>query len=177
MICQPVGRVGLRRVWAMTAVAQSPKLAAAKSEGKTMNKVAAGAAALGLLLLAGAARGEPLRAGHPLIGTWKLDLPDQKCQETYRIQADGTMRIRSAEEEAESVLVISDQPSAQGFYKWVDKVTQDNGKKDCSGEATQVGRETTNYIRLHPSGDLFLMCEKEDINTCMGPLVRQKDGG
>ena len=128
------------------------------------------------LLYAARSQADPLRADHPLIGAWKLELPNLHCQETYRIRKEGTISVTSAEEVAESEFVISDKPSAKGFYKWVDKVVKDNGKKDCAGELTQIGHESTNYILLHPTGNMFLLCEKEDANTCVGPLVRQKGG-
>src|SRR5438093_3984279 len=89
----------------------------------------------------------PLRAGHPLIGTWKITFPDGSCEETYLIRPNGTMFITSAEEVAESKFELSDKPSEKGFYKWDDTITKDNGKKDCSGEVTPVGHAATNYIR------------------------------
>ena len=36
----------------------------------------------------------------------------------------------------------------------------------------EVGHVATNYLFLHPSGNMFLVCEEENINTCIGPLVR-----
>jgi hypothetical protein len=119
----------------------------------------------------------PLRADHPLIGTWKVTFPDGTCEETYLVRPNGTTFVTSAEEVAESKFELSDKPSEKGFYKWVDTITKDNGKKDCSGEVTQVGHAVTNYIRLHPSGEMCLLCEKEDIDTCIGPFVRVKGTG
>lgn len=115
---------------------------------------------------------DKLRADHPILGTWKITLPDVKCDEVYRFRADGTAFITSAEEIAESEFEIAAKPSAAGYYKWVDKIVKDNGKKDCSGQITSPGEAATNYLRFHQSGDMFLMCEKEDINTCIGPFVR-----
>src|SRR5262245_37165694 len=93
-----------------------------------------------LLLAGGTAHADPLRADHPLIGSWKMEIPKPKCTETYRIRKDGTALITSADEIAETTFTISDKPSAKGFYKWVDRVVKDNGKKDCSGATTQVGQ-------------------------------------
>lgn len=118
----------------------------------------------------------PLRADHPLIGTWKITLPDGSCYEVYRFRANGTTLVTSADEVAESEFEISDRPSAHGFYKWVDKIVKDNGKKDCSGEIMEVGHVATNYIRFHPSGNMFLMCEREETDTCIGPFMRVKGG-
>ncbi len=43
------------------------------------------------------------------------------------------------------------------------------------GEVMQIGHEATNFIIFHQTGDQFLMCEAEDINTCIGPFIRVKD--
>ena len=141
-----------------------------------MRTVVFAIAATFLICLGGFAQADSLRADHPFIGTWKLTLPDGSCYEIYRIRANGTTLVTSADEVGESEFEISDQPSEKGFYKWVDKIVKDNGKKDCAGETMEVGHVATNYIRFHPSGDMFLMCQKEDINTCIGPLVRVKGG-
>ena len=50
---------------------------------------------------------------------------------------------------------------SSGFYKWTDKLVKDNGKKDCSGEITEVGQTATNYVQFHPSGNIFIMCADE----------------
>jgi hypothetical protein len=117
----------------------------------------------------------PLDAGHPIIGHWKIALGDGRCSEAYRIRADGTMHVTSADEVADSQFEITAQPSAKGFYKWSDRVTQDNGGKDCSGEVTQVGHESTYFVVFNPDEDVFLMCQAEDISTCFGPFVRQPE--
>ena len=41
-------------------------------------------------------------ADHPILGIWKLSLPDLGCLETYRFRADGTTLVTSAEEVSES---------------------------------------------------------------------------
>jgi hypothetical protein len=125
-------------------------------------------------LVVAAAHAEPLRADHPMIGTWQITLPDGSCHEIYRIRSDGTSIVTSGEEISESIFMISDKPSSKGFYKWVDTIKKDNGKKDCLGEITQVGQQATNYILLHPSGDGFLICQEENVDTCVGPFLRLK---
>lgn len=139
-----------------------------------MRRLAATGALIVLSLATPTAFAEELRPDHPIIGTWKITLPDNSCHEIYRVRANGTSVVTSADEVAESTFDISDQPSPKGFYKWVDKITKDNGQKDCSGEVMEIGHEATNFITFHPSGNMFLMCEKEDLNTCIGPFVRQK---
>jgi hypothetical protein len=125
-------------------------------------------------LVASATAAAPLRPDHPLVGLWRLPYPGTACAEIYRIQADGTMLVTSAEEEAESEFTMSDQPSENGFYKWVDRNVRDNGGKDCGGKVTAPGAELTRYVLLHPAGKVFVMCEDEDeeLNTCIGPFIR-----
>ena len=116
----------------------------------------------------------PLPKDHPLIGTWRIDVPNTNCFELYTVNQDGTTNVTSGEQKAESEFEMSSKPSPKGFYKWVDKITKDNGKKDCMGEVMSVGHVATNYITVHSSGKMFLMCEKEDVNTCIGPFKRQQ---
>ncbi|MET0349295.1 MAG: hypothetical protein ABW067_05880, partial [Rhizobacter sp.] len=119
-----------------------------------------------------------LRPDHPLVGLWRLPYPNSACHEIYRIQANGTTLVTSAEEEAESEFTMSDQPSENGFYKWVDRNIRDNGGKDCGGKVTEAGAELTRYVLLHPAGKVFVMCEDEDeeLNTCIGPFIRIEEG-
>lgn len=118
----------------------------------------------------------PLPEGHPLIGSWRVEVPGTQCHEVYTIKANGTMSVTSAAQAAESQFQISSQPSAKGFYKWVDKITQDNGKPDCMGSLMQVGHVATNFILLHPSGKAFVLCQQEDLSACLGPFMRVGEG-
>lgn len=127
-----------------------------------------------VLFIGVSASAQSLRADHPFIGTWKFTLPDNSCFEIYRIHANGTTLVTSAEDVGESEFTISDQASPKGFYKWVDKIIKDNGKKDCGGETMVIGDVATKYIRFRPDGGMFVMCDAEDLNTCIGPFVRAK---
>jgi hypothetical protein len=131
------------------------------------------------LILASTAQAEefsrsPLPENHPLLGTWRIELPDMKCFEEYELRADGTKLSMSGQERNESEFMISVVPSAQGFYKWTDKITKNNGKPDCSGSNTQLGHIAVNYVRIHPSGTRFLLCEAEDIKSCYAEFQRKK---
>lgn len=128
-------------------------------------------AGLFLLSALNAAAAAP-RADHPILGIWKLSLPDLGCSETYRFRADGTTLVTSAEEVSESEYRIPAKPSAKGFYRLEDRIVKDNGKKDCAGAIMKVGTTATNFIRFHPSGALFLMCTDETMTTCIGPFER-----
>jgi len=111
-------------------------------------------------------------ADHPILGIWKLSLPDLGCSETYRFRGDGTTLVTSAQEVSESEYRIPDKPSAKGFYRLEDRIVKDNGKKDCAGAIMKPGTTATNYIRFHPSNAIFLMCADETMNTCIGPFER-----
>jgi hypothetical protein len=111
-------------------------------------------------------------SNHPILGIWRLSLPQVGCAETYHFRGDGTSLVTSAEEVSESEYQIPPRPSAKGFYKLDDRIVRDNGKKDCAGEITRVGTRATNYVRFHPSGALFLMCADESMQTCIGPFER-----
>lgn len=130
----------------------------------------------GGLLCAGIATGASAPAGpsatHPLLGIWMLSIPQLACSETYHFRGDGTTLVRSAAEISESEFTVAEQPSAKGFYKYDDRVIKDNGKQDCAGEVMQPGSRTTNYIRFHPSGARFVMCQDETMETCIGPFER-----
>jgi hypothetical protein len=115
-----------------------------------------------------------LPANHPLVGTWRIELPEQKCFEEYEVRADGIKLSRSAEERNESVHSISLVPSSNGFYKWVDKIVKNNGKPDCSGSVGSSGHVAVHFIRLHPSGQRMLLCESEDMKTCYAEFSRKQ---
>ena len=80
----------------------------------------------------------PLADGHPLLGVWRVDLPELKCFEEYEVRADGTKLSMSGQERNESEFVISRVPSEKGFYKWTDKITKNNDLPDCSGTKTPL---------------------------------------
>jgi len=114
-----------------------------------------------------------LPANHPLIGSWRIDVPGTQCHEVYDIKTDGTMSVTSGAQAAESEFEIDIKPSARGFYKWVDKIVKDNGKPDCMGRIMQVGHVSTVYIIVHRSGREFLICKQESLDTCIGPFRKQ----
>lgn len=124
------------------------------------------------LLAAHSVLAAPVRTDHPIVGTWRFELPDGSCHEMYRISADGTALITSAAEIAESEFDIDDQPDGEGFYRSNDKIVKDNGKKDCTGEVTEVGHVIQAFIVFHPSNNMFLMCQKRDMGSCIGPFIR-----
>ena len=134
-------------------------------------------AAAALAAAAPPAAPPPLRADHPLIGAWQITTRDGSCAETYRIDRGGTTLVTSADEVAETRFTLSDQPSAKGYYKWVDTLVKDNGKKDCGGQVTKPGKTTTNFIKMiNEAGTAFVMCGAEDGKQCIGPFVKLQGG-
>jgi hypothetical protein len=128
-------------------------------------------------LFSDAAGAAPPAANHPIIGVWKLAVGDGRCAETYRFRGDGTSLVTSAHEVSESEFAIVPTPSEKGFYKLEDKITKDNGKQDCSGAVMAVGTRATNFLRFHPSGEIFLMCASESMEACIGPFERVRGEG
>ena len=124
------------------------------------------------LVIAASVQAAPPAASHPILGIWRLTLPDGSCSETYRFRGDGTTLVTSAEEISESEFDIPAKPSAKGFYRLTDRIVKDNGKKDCSGEIMKVGTKATNFIQFHPSGGMFVMCVRESLDACIGPFER-----
>lgn len=109
---------------------------------------------------------------HPILGIWRLAVPDTDCLETYRFRADGTTLVTSAAEISESVYTIPNEPDPEGFYRLTDRITKDNGKPDCSGNVMKPGANATHFVRFHPSGKLFLLCADASIEACIGPFTR-----
>ena len=117
-----------------------------------------------------------VRADHPLLAAWAITRRDDGCAETYRFDRSGHTLVTSADEVARSSFTLSDQPSAKGYYKWVDTLVKDNGKKDCWGQITKPGKTTTRYAMLNPAQDRFIVCTAEDGRQCFGPFVKVEGG-
>jgi hypothetical protein len=115
----------------------------------------------------------PISSTHPLIGVWQIELAGGKCAEEYELRSDGTKISSSGEERNESEFMISPSARKTYWYKWVDKITKNNGKPDCMGSFTAVGHTAVNYVIVHPSGQRFALCEREDMNSCYAELFRR----
>lgn len=118
----------------------------------------------------------PLRPDHPMLAAWAITKSDDGCAETYRFDRSGHSLITSADEVAQSNFTLSDQPTAKGYYKWVDTLVKDNGRKDCWGQVTKPGKTTTRWIMMNPAKDRFIVCTAEDGRQCFGPFVKVEGG-
>ena len=113
---------------------------------------------------------------HPLVGTWSWTLPGKACAETWQYRADGSRLGTSGEEVTRGDYQIPPAPSALGFYRLVDTVTNSNGKRDCSGDLHESSDESvTRFIQFSPQRDQFIVCKAESLQACFGPLNRVPD--
>lgn len=110
---------------------------------------------------------------HPLVGLWRINLPEQNCAEIYDIRTDGTTQILSGGQVVQTRYDISLRPNAQGFYTWVDTVVKVNDQPDCMGHKVPNGNVATNYIVMHATGSKFMMCQKAELDTCFGPFLKE----
>jgi hypothetical protein len=110
---------------------------------------------------------------NPLEGTWEWVNIKNGCNETYIFAADGSSHITSGTEVSDASYILSEKPSVKGFYKVTLKILKDKGGKDCSEDVSDsTGQEYTNYLAFHPAGNQYVVCEKESIDSCIGPLKR-----
>jgi len=121
-------------------------------------------------VLAGRAPAAPPAPDHPLLGTWQLSLPGSQCLETYVYRADGHAHTLSAEEETDTQYSVSATPDASGTYVLTETILSSNGKRDCSGQLTPLGRPVTLY--LAPLRGWFLLCFDVALQRCLGPMTR-----
>ena len=115
----------------------------------------------------------PISSTHPLVGVWRIELAGGKCAEEYELRTDGTKVSSSGEERNESEFMITPSTRATYWYKWIDKITKNNGKPDCMGSLTAVGHTAVNYVIVHPSGQRFALCEREDMKSCYAEFFRK----
>ena len=109
---------------------------------------------------------------HPIIGSWRVEVPGTSCSETYTFKSDGTTSVRSAGEVTETKFVISPKPRASGYYKIKDTITKTNGKPDCTGSSSPAGDVVRVFVRFDNSGSSFSFCKTEEQAGCVGPFTK-----
>lgn len=110
---------------------------------------------------------------HPLVGTWSWTLAGKACTETWQYSVKGTRLNTSGEEVTRGDYEISAAPSAQGFYRLTDTVTDSNGKRDCSGDLHEASDPpVVRFIQFSPKQDQLIVCKAESLQACFGPLKR-----
>lgn len=125
-------------------------------------------------LLALPAQAAAPRRDHPLLGTWKIAVPGLRCVETYLFKPDGTTLVTSAKEVSEGEFEVASQPEASGFYRLRDRIVRNNAQPDCMGSVTAPGSEVQRFLRFDPTDQLFLMCDGETLEACIGPFERDE---
>ena len=112
-------------------------------------------------------------AQHPLVGSWRWQLPGKACPETWHYQSDGSGSGNSGEEVTRSHYEVSPLPSLLGFYRLSETITASNGKPDCAGDLHQASEEpVTRFIQFSPKHDQLIVCREESLKACFGPLRR-----
>lgn len=125
---------------------------------------------LAVALLVPVALAAAPRRDHPLLGSWKIQVPGGQCVETYLFKPDGTSLVTSAGEVSQGEFEVSDQPGAAGFYRLRDRIVRNNAQPDCMGSLTPPGSEVQRFLRFDPAGRRFLMCDAENLEACIGPF-------
>ena len=126
--------------------------------------------------LAGAQAAEPSATPappHPLVGSWRWQLPGKACTETWHFHENGNRSGNSGEEVIRSHYEVSPLPSLLGFYRVSETVIESNGKPDCAGDLHQASEEpVTRFIQFSPKHDKLIVCREESLKACFGPLKR-----
>jgi hypothetical protein len=107
----------------------------------------------------------PPKAGHPIIGTWRLYVQQTSCIETWEFRTDGTSHNYSGSEDSKSEYTISDDPTPAGYYILVDTIVETNGQPDCLGNRVPVGDRAIGYL-VPALGDQFRLCIDADLTDC-----------
>jgi hypothetical protein len=146
-----------------------------------MKRLAAYRTALALLALGTSfpsAAQAPVHARTLLLGTWTWTRSVNNCAETHTYRPDGSRSSISGLERSDSRYEISNQPSAEGFWKLDVTTIKDYGGKDCADtEADETGLSWSLYLRFDGTGNQLIYCYEQSLNNCYGPFTRAKSGG
>jgi hypothetical protein len=126
---------------------------------------------LAACLLTGTATAGDIKPGHPILGTWKITLPNG-CSEVETYHYDGTVSATSGEETSEAIVEVADDPDASGAYEVVDTITETDGKKDCGGNITPVGDVATVYVHFSHAAEHMWICFDAACKRWFGPYER-----
>jgi hypothetical protein len=112
-------------------------------------------------------------AQHPLVGSWRWQLPGTACTETWQYQSEGSRSASSGAETTRSHYEVSPLPSLLGFYRVSETVIESNGKPDCAGDLHPAAEEpVTRFIQFSPKHEQLIVCREESLKACFGPLKR-----
>ena len=156
----------------MTAARMTMRI---QTDLKTTSRVAPVLMPLLLLLLIGT-QSQPTAAqpvDHPIIGTWSWSGFAGKCVETWQYRHGGVMLATSGDAVTEWRYTVRPQASKSGFYRLRQTSVRQNGKKDCAGDSVDLaGTKATVFLQINPARDRYIVCKKESLTECFGPLAR-----
>lgn len=114
-----------------------------------------------------------LLMANPLLGTWEWVNIKNSCREIYIFGAEGSSHITSGDETSTASYTISDKPDANSYYAVTLHIVEDQGGMDC-GESVEnnSGESYQKFVQFHPSGNLYISCDKPDPTSCVGPFKR-----
>lgn len=108
-----------------------------------------------------------------IVGTWKWTLPGTQCSETYDYRPDGTLQVVSGDEKSDNTYKASVAEGKSGFLKIDATIVKDYGGQDCTeSQEDNTGGTHVVYILFDPTGNQHVMCQAQQLNSCVGPLER-----
>lgn len=131
------------------------------------------AALCAALTVQAAPSGEASDPTRQIIGTWKWTLPGTECSETYDYRPDGTLQVVSGEEQSDNTYKATLAEGKAGFLKIEATIVKDHGGQDCTeSKDDNTGGSHVVYILFDPTGNQHVMCQAQQLNSCVGPLER-----
>jgi hypothetical protein len=107
---------------------------------------------------------------NPILGHWRWSSKDGRCLEQHEFRADGTATIRSGDEVLEKTYTI-ERYEGGPYYLFRERVTASNGRKDCTGQTTAVGKQSGMFVLPTNDGG-FYTCSSNEGWGCFGTAIR-----
>lgn len=112
-------------------------------------------------------------ADNPLLGSWEWVNVKNSCREVYIFGSEGSSHITSGDEISTASYTIAGAPDSHGYYAVTLNIIEDKGGIDCGeGLENNSGESYRKYVMFHPSGNLYVSCDKPDTSSCVGPFKR-----
>lgn len=103
-----------------------------------------------------------------LAGDWRWESADGSCKERYEYRANFQSQTRSAAEVLEGVFELLTIPKrGTGIFELWRLALKSNGKSDCQGNASSLGRIGSVILRF-VDRDTFKTCANLEESTCYG---------
>jgi hypothetical protein len=114
---------------------------------------------------------------NPLVGKWNWKASDGSCPSVFDYRADGTAAVTDADEQLElsyQLFVSRDKK----LYKVVETTRSSNGKPDCKGQVTELGKTSVHYVYKNALGGYptcvvrLIASDGNPLLECYGFLTR-----